>query len=878
MSGQDAGKRRGQPLATPKESLFSTEQEATLSQFAPTETISWLKPGASDGGLSGLGSGSGELPAIDWGRAVPTALHVESGDGANPPAQQSLSAASAESEPGEWDDFDEPEDLDDILARALGDKPTPSNDTPRGSRAAPPKASEALPPPRRPGSPRKSGEEQRVISTIRVDGPPPSGGSAAAASEDWDDVDQPLAPAETAHIAQAVRGFSTEGGFEMRGLIGRGGQGEVFKAWQASLQREVAVKLATSGNVADFLQEAYTSAELDHPNIVPVHELGHIASEEKEIPMLAMKLVRGVPWNEQIAADRKSPDFAPELFLAKHLAVMVDVCNAVAYAHSKRIIHRDLKPSQVMVGEYGEVFLMDWGLALSLTEKVAFIPRKGIAKHRTRKTAINRCGSPGYMAPEQTEETTANLGVHTDVYLLGAILYQLVMDKPPHHASTAMEAFDKARRNQFDNLPADCSPYLKELINVCLATDPARRPSTVKELREKLQSYLSGADRRRESERIVTEVDASIRQVGDQNLGYEHLSQLNLKLLHAQQLWPENTRAKIFQSQILRAHVTQALKAGDLHLARTLAQSLPESEPKRLVFLQEVARIEIERDRKRHADRRRRVYMLGFFALAALTLAAVAVWTINDARSQAREAASEKDAAIEQADLRQQLAEKASRLGGEEDKIAAELASVLSVSSLAERIEETTPTLALDPAAATKLRQRMKELASERQKLAAGSAAPPPVSYEFLLAQASFLLADAPTSEQALRAAALFEEAARRRESDPEPWRRRALALSRAGQSAEAAQSLEEAGRRARALLEAREADLKDLDALRQTLEKAAAAQAQRASAAAASVSAPGGNGANPAVPAGQGAPASPNSPRLGEIVIETRSSPSKGF
>src|SRR5690606_35472163 len=151
------------------------------------------------------------------------------------------------------------------------------------------------------------------------------------------------------------------------------------------------------------------------------------------------KLVRGVPWNAQIAADRNSVDFSLELFLAKHLGILSDVCNAVAYAHAKGIIHRDLKPQQVMVGDFGEVFLMDWGLAVSIDGKVEVARREGTAKHRTLATAISRCGSPAYMAPEQTEESTANLGTHTDIYLLGAIMFELVAGKPPHYAKTAMD-------------------------------------------------------------------------------------------------------------------------------------------------------------------------------------------------------------------------------------------------------------------------------------------------------------------------------------------------------------------------------------------------------------------------------------------------------
>jgi hypothetical protein len=242
----------------------------------------------------------------------------------------------------------------------------------------------------------------------------------------------PAAPPQQAKGVQELK----QADFVLQKQIGSGGQGEVWRAWQTSLAREVAVKRLKAGDPGEFLLESYTSGALDHPNIVPVYDLGRMLDENgRETPLLAMKLVQGTPWDMMITHDRKKVGNLRtkigrgELyaFLSKHLRILIDMCNAVMYAHSKGIIHRDLKPAQVMVGDFGEVFLMDWGLAVFTEERVPpTTPGGDTPKFRALNTAVNRCGSPAYMAPEQTHEIDRHASAyHTDVYLLGAIMYEL---------------------------------------------------------------------------------------------------------------------------------------------------------------------------------------------------------------------------------------------------------------------------------------------------------------------------------------------------------------------------------------------------------------------------------------------------------------------
>ncbi len=240
-------------------------------------------------------------------------------------------------------------------------------------------------------------------------------------------------------------------GFTLLRVVGRGGMGEVWEAIQRRLWRRVAVKRMRPGSGGSTLSEdmtmrrtfeweAMTSALLDHPNIVPVYDLG---IDESGVPLLAMKLVNGHGWNRILDADLRVLD--AETHLAKHLPILVQVAQAVAFAHSRGVVHRDLKPSQVMIGEYGEVLLMDWGLAVMVGEKPS-LPSEIAPAHiyPDIESCENPAGTPGYMAPEQTEDHARRIGLWTDVYLLGGMLYNVLTGKRPHPGDSSQGAFRNA--------------------------------------------------------------------------------------------------------------------------------------------------------------------------------------------------------------------------------------------------------------------------------------------------------------------------------------------------------------------------------------------------------------------------------------------------
>lgn len=195
--------------------------------------------------------------------------------------------------------------------------------------------------------------------------------------------------------------------YVVRGELGRGGMGRVLLAWDRLLDREVAIKevsiAASPAVVARFLAEARLTARLEHPSIIPVHDAGE---GENGALFYVMKRVEGESMAEALAACVTLPE---RLGLLDRL---IDVVHAVAHAHARGVLHRDLKPANIMLGPRGETLLLDWGIALHLTD-----PRAGIA------------GTPGFMSPEQCREEP--LDVRSDVWALGAILHQVLTGHPP---------------------------------------------------------------------------------------------------------------------------------------------------------------------------------------------------------------------------------------------------------------------------------------------------------------------------------------------------------------------------------------------------------------------------------------------------------------
>lgn len=283
-------------------------------------------------------------------------------------------------------------------------------------------------------------------------------------------------------------------------LIGLGGLGKVVTAYDTNLNRTVARKelkpaFASDPNMAGrLIIESQITAQLDHPNIVPVYELG---VDNKNRVFFTMKRIKGQTLTAMLDAKpivQRSPE---DLFGA--LQVFLKVCDAVAYAHAKGVIHKDLKPDNVMVGEFGEVYLMDWGFARILGQTTREV-RAVLSKAREREQMALKheegvvAATPHYLAPELTAGGDFEGDERTDIFCLGGILYRILTGKPPFHGETLPEVARKALEAEMpwpeELVPNDLPPRLSRIAMKALSKNPDDRYQKVTDLKGDVERFL----------------------------------------------------------------------------------------------------------------------------------------------------------------------------------------------------------------------------------------------------------------------------------------------------------------------------------------------------------------------------------------------------
>ncbi len=285
------------------------------------------------------------------------------------------------------------------------------------------------------------------------------------------------------------------------GELGRGGIGRVFLALDRDLGREVAIKELLLGSAEDgerqvrvqalarFLREARITGQLEHPNIVPVYELGH---GPNGAPYYAMRVVRGRTLARALA---EASGLRRRLALLDHF---VGLCQAIAFAHSRGVVHRDIKPDNVMIGEFGETVVLDWGMAKCREQEAAQGADVRALEALDLELTLDGslCGTPTHMSPEQVRGASAEVDERSDVWALGVVLYTILCGRVPFTANTLPELVKKIEHGPLRPL-AELDPEIpKELSAVAeraLQRAPSERYATAKELLADVVAFRSGA-------------------------------------------------------------------------------------------------------------------------------------------------------------------------------------------------------------------------------------------------------------------------------------------------------------------------------------------------------------------------------------------------
>ncbi len=362
---------------------------------------------------------------------------------------------------------------------------------------------------------------------------------------------------------------------QVTGLLGQGGMGRVLLAYQSSLGREVAVKVprtdAGLGTIGALVHEAQMTGAVEHPSVIPIYSL---ASESDGRPALVMKRVDGVSWSmllrhaDDPAWNRIASPGAERI--DTHVEILRQVCNAIAFAHRKGVLHRDLKPSNVLIGEFGEVYVADWGVATRKLEP-----------GETRKPSL--VGSPVYLAPEMVTGDDAQMDERTDVFLLGATLYEVLTGVPPWQGPDLRSVLETAWKCKPPPPPADAP---RELVAICaraMAFDKSARYQSALEFREALGGFL----RHRGSVQLAaaaTERLADLERMlksAPSDASYRLLSECRFGFTQALREWPDNEQARRGLSRCIEVTAEAELQRGNLAAARALLGEL-ESVPSAL--------------------------------------------------------------------------------------------------------------------------------------------------------------------------------------------------------------------------------------------------------------------------------------------------------
>ena len=372
------------------------------------------------------------------------------------------------------------------------------------------------------------------------------------------------------HVANLGERKTESAEYRLVGKLGSGGTGVVYQAHQRAVDREVAIKVLRDELAVDaisrrrFLTEARMIGGLDHPNVIALHEL---SADDRGGLFYSMKRIDGTSWDEQIA----------DMSQGENLQTLHSVADAIRYAHSRRLIHRDIKPENVMLGKFGEVLLADWGLAISYRgDEAGMIDMPS-------ETAIG--GTPAYMAPELAAGDLHAVGFHTDVYLMGAVLFQILTGHPPHEGDSLLACIHAAANNEIR--PTRIEGELMDIAMKAMSTEPVDRYRSV----DAFVQALENQRQHEQSNRLVRRARERLETLTDEKR-YEDFRVADTLLREALDFWPDNPRVKPLMDQLYLDFARAATAQGDLDLALSMYDAAGQQDS------EAAARIRRERDQR----------------------------------------------------------------------------------------------------------------------------------------------------------------------------------------------------------------------------------------------------------------------------------------
>ena len=406
--------------------------------------------------------------------------------------------------------------------------------------------------------------------------------------------------AETEDIKAAIRKLPRieterdDGKFpalEYRDVLGEGGMGRVWLGLQIPVGREVAVKQIREGNkygtrdreeeLNTLLREAWITGFLEHPNIVPIYRVG---SDEKGEPVIVMKRIEGVAWQDVLEDPTSVPvEVDADDMRQWHIETLIQVCHAMEFAHDRGIIHRDLKPENVMLGAFGEVYVVDWGIsaAVDAIDSNERIP--------TISEVTTSVGTPAFMSPEMILADEERIDERSDIYLLGGILHNILTGEPPHDGKTMIQVLVAIKESDGAVFDPDVPTKLGEICRRALAAEPEDRYPSVRALREDLQDYV----RHRESmvlseeahrrlnvlEERLEAAGAELEAPEDDDELREDFVRCRFGFEQALELSSDNESAREGLQRLLEVMIERELARGGYEAASHFLADLPQRRP-----------------------------------------------------------------------------------------------------------------------------------------------------------------------------------------------------------------------------------------------------------------------------------------------------------